>query len=415
MTGAADIPVELIRRVDDELPFSLIITGYGLTEAGTAAATSPEDDVETIATTVGRPRPGFELRIVDGQGQTCRPGRPARSCSGAGASCPTTSTIPEATAEALSPDGWLRTGDLGVVDPSGCLRIVGRSKDMFIVGGFNAYPAEIENALLRHPDIRQVAVIGIPDERLGEVGMAFAVVAPGCPGHRTGHHRVVPRPDGQLQGAPGGGARRRAPAQRHRQGHEGSPAGAGRPGPLRGPAHDRSDASRPLVAGRPPGGRARGVGGRPVGRRPAGRLGGRRHQGGGPRPAIPCATSSAPSASPATCPTRPSPSTTGASAAWSSTCASRTERQHLEDLLATADVFISNLRPDALDKLDLEPEATVGRHPRLVYCSISGYGLTGRGPEPPHLRHRRLLGPFGPVHADGRRRRQPAQRPRWHR
>ncbi len=65
VTGAADIPVELIRRIDDELPFSMIITGYGLTEAGTAAATSPDDDVETIATTVGRPRPGFELRIVD--------------------------------------------------------------------------------------------------------------------------------------------------------------------------------------------------------------------------------------------------------------------------------------------------------------------------------------------------------------
>ena len=69
----------------------------------------------------------------------------------------------EATAQALSTDGWLRTGDLGVVDPAGCLRIVGRSKDMFIVGGFNAYPAEIENGLLRHPDITEAAVIGIPD------------------------------------------------------------------------------------------------------------------------------------------------------------------------------------------------------------------------------------------------------------
>jgi len=73
----------------------------------------------------------------------------------------------------------LRTGDLGVLDESGCLRIVGRSKDMFIVGGFNAYPAEIENHLLRHPDIQQVAVIGVPDERLGEVGMAFVVCRSG--------------------------------------------------------------------------------------------------------------------------------------------------------------------------------------------------------------------------------------------
>jgi acyl-CoA synthetase (AMP-forming)/AMP-acid ligase II len=86
---------------------------------------------------------------------------------------------PKATAESLSPEGWLSTGDLGVLDDKGCLRIVGRSKDMFIVGGFNAYPAEIENALLRHPDIQQAAVIGVPDARLGEVGMAFVVVGAG--------------------------------------------------------------------------------------------------------------------------------------------------------------------------------------------------------------------------------------------
>src|SRR5690606_38270354 len=88
---------------------------------------------------------------------------------------------PEATAAALSPDGWLRTGDLVVVDDRGCLRIVGRAKDMFIVGGFNAYPAEIEDHLLRHPDVLRAAVIGIPDERLGEVGMAFVVTRSGDP------------------------------------------------------------------------------------------------------------------------------------------------------------------------------------------------------------------------------------------
>ena len=93
VTGAADIPVELIRRIHDELPFSVIITGYGLTEGGTAAATSPGDDVETIATTVGRPRPGFELRIVDDTGHDLPGASPARSCYAAAASCPTISTI----------------------------------------------------------------------------------------------------------------------------------------------------------------------------------------------------------------------------------------------------------------------------------------------------------------------------------
>jgi len=180
VTGAADIPVELIRRVDAELPFGVVITGYGLTEGGTAAATSPDDDVETIATTVGRPRPGFEVRIVDGQGRDVDPGDTGEILLRAPSIMSHYLDDPEATAQALSSDGWLGTGDLGIVDPSGCLRIVGRSKDMFIVGGFNAYPAEIEHGLLRHPDISQAAVIGVPDARLGEVGMAFVVVRPGA-------------------------------------------------------------------------------------------------------------------------------------------------------------------------------------------------------------------------------------------
>jgi acyl-CoA synthetase (AMP-forming)/AMP-acid ligase II len=178
VTGAADIPVELIRRLDDELPFSTIITGYGLTEGGTAAATAPSDDVETIATTVGRPRPGFELRIVDTDGAEVPTGSPGEILLRGGSIMSRYLDDPEATAEALSREGWLGTGDLGIVDQSGCLRIVGRSKDMFIVGGFNAYPAEIENYLLRHPDVQQAAVIGVPDDRLGEVGMAFVVLRP---------------------------------------------------------------------------------------------------------------------------------------------------------------------------------------------------------------------------------------------
>ena len=180
VTGAADIPVELIGRVDAELPFSFIVTGYGLTEAGTASATAPDDDAETVATTVGRPRPGFELRITDTEGRDLPAGEAGEIVLRGPTVMAGYLDDPEATALTLSPDGWLRTGDLGVVDDRGCLRIVGRIKDMFIVGGFNAYPAEIENALLCHPDIAQAAVIGIPDERLGEVGMAFVVAREGA-------------------------------------------------------------------------------------------------------------------------------------------------------------------------------------------------------------------------------------------
>ena len=179
VTGAADIPVALIRRIVDELPFPTIVTGYGLTEGGTASATAPDDDVETIATTVGRPRPGFELRIVDDKGNDVVQGIAGEIVLRGGSIMSHYLDDPEATAATLSPDGWLRTGDIGIVDERGCLRIVGRAKDMFIVGGFNAYPAEIENSLLRHPDIQQAAVIGVPDARLGEVGMAFVVARPG--------------------------------------------------------------------------------------------------------------------------------------------------------------------------------------------------------------------------------------------
>ncbi len=178
VTGAADIPVKLIRRIHDELPFSRIVTGYGLTEGGTACATSEEDDAESIATTVGRPRPGFEVRLVDGAGAEVGPGQAGEVLVRGNSVMVGYLDDPDETAKVLSAEGWLRTGDLGVIDDAGRLRIVGRVKDMFIVSGFNAYPAEIENALLRHPAVEQVAVIGIPDERLGEVGMAFVVVGP---------------------------------------------------------------------------------------------------------------------------------------------------------------------------------------------------------------------------------------------
>lgn len=178
VTGAADIPVELIRRVLDELPFPTVITGYGLTEAGTATATDLGDDATAIATTVGRPRPGFEVRIVDAAGAEVPAGDAGEILVRGPSAMSEYFADPGATADAIVDGGWLHTGDLGAIDEAGRLRIVGRVKDMFIVGGFNAYPAEIENLLCGHPAVRQAAVIGVPDDRLGEVGMAFVVVDP---------------------------------------------------------------------------------------------------------------------------------------------------------------------------------------------------------------------------------------------
>ena len=180
VTGAADIPVDLIRRVREELPFERILTGYGLTEAGTVTGSRADDDFEHIATTVGVAWPGFDVKLVDTSGAEVPVGEPGEVAVRGETVMRGYLDDPEATAAAIDADGYLHTGDLGTFDADGYLRIVGRIKDMFIVGGFNAYPAEIENLLLGHPGIAQAAVIGIPDERLGEVGMAFVVPAPGA-------------------------------------------------------------------------------------------------------------------------------------------------------------------------------------------------------------------------------------------
>jgi HIP---CoA ligase len=165
VTGAADIPVELVRRIHDELPFQTLMTGYGLTEAGNVTLSLPGDSFEDVATTAGVPCEGVEVRIAD-DGEVLARGYGVMQGY---------LDDPAATAQAIDGDGWLHTGDLGNLTDTGRLRIVGRNKDMFIVGGFNAYPAEIEGFLLNHPGVAQVAVIGVPDERLGQVGKAFVV------------------------------------------------------------------------------------------------------------------------------------------------------------------------------------------------------------------------------------------------
>jgi acyl-CoA synthetase (AMP-forming)/AMP-acid ligase II len=180
VTGAAVVPVELIRRMREELTFRTIVTGYGLTEAtGTVTMCRPADDPETIATTSGRAIPDTETTVVDDDGTPVAPGTPGEVVTRGYHVMHGYLDDPEATSEAIDADGWLHTGDIGVMDERGYLRITDRKKDLFIVGGFNAYPAEIEGILLRHPSVSQVAVIGVPDQRMGEVGIAFAVPRPG--------------------------------------------------------------------------------------------------------------------------------------------------------------------------------------------------------------------------------------------
>jgi acyl-CoA synthetase (AMP-forming)/AMP-acid ligase II len=180
VTGAAAVPVELVKRMRSELTFETIVTGYGLTEAtGIATMCRHDDDAETIATTSGRAIPDVEVLVVDDKGNEVARGEHGEVVIRGYNIMKGYIGDPAGTAAAIDDDGWLHTGDVGVMDERGYLRITGRTKDMFIVGGFNAYPAEIENMMLAHPDLSQVAVTGMPDERMGEVGCAFVIPRPG--------------------------------------------------------------------------------------------------------------------------------------------------------------------------------------------------------------------------------------------
>ena len=180
VTGAAPVSVELIRRMREELKFENVVKGYGLTEAtGIATMCSHDDDPETISTTEGRAIPGTEVHVVDDDGHALPPGEAGEVVIRGYNVMQGFVDDPEATAAAIDADGWLHTGDVGVLDERGNLRITDRKKDMFIIGGFNAYPAEIENMLSDHPAVSKVAIVGVPDARMGEVGYAFIVLRPG--------------------------------------------------------------------------------------------------------------------------------------------------------------------------------------------------------------------------------------------
>ncbi|MFJ4563768.1 FadD3 family acyl-CoA ligase [Streptomyces caelestis] len=181
VTGAAVVPLRLVERLRGELGIDTVLTAYGLSEAGGIVTMCRRgDDPAVIASTSGRAIAGTEVRVVGSRGEPLEPGTPGEVLV-RGFNVMTGYHEDEAaTAEVLSEDGWLRTGDIGVLDAAGNLRITDRLKDMFIVGGFNAYPAEIEQLLVLHPDVADVAVIGVPDARLGEVGRAYVVRRPGA-------------------------------------------------------------------------------------------------------------------------------------------------------------------------------------------------------------------------------------------
>jgi acyl-CoA synthetase (AMP-forming)/AMP-acid ligase II len=180
VTGAAVVPVELVRAMDDELGFTTVLTAYGLTEScGTVTMCRRTDPPEIVARTSGRAIPGLEVRVV-ADGREVPKGDPGEIVVRGYTVMSGYWGNPGATAEAIDTDGWLHTGDIGVMDPHGNVTITDRVKDMYVVGGFNAYPAEIEAILRGHEGVAQVAVVGVPDERMGEVGCAYIVPAAGA-------------------------------------------------------------------------------------------------------------------------------------------------------------------------------------------------------------------------------------------
>tara|TARA_X000000368_G_scaffold202780_1_gene160072 strand:- start:437 stop:1981 length:1545 start_codon:yes stop_codon:yes gene_type:complete len=179
VTGAASIPIQLIKDMKETLGFETVITAYGLTEStGVVTMCTPDDDYETIATTSGCAIADVEVKCVNQENQEVPVGEPGEILVRGYNVTQGYFNNQEATQEAIDSDGWLHTGDIGILDSNGYIKITDRSKDMFIVGGFNAYPAEIENILCDHPAISQAAVIGIEDERMGEVAKAFVILKP---------------------------------------------------------------------------------------------------------------------------------------------------------------------------------------------------------------------------------------------
>jgi acyl-CoA synthetase (AMP-forming)/AMP-acid ligase II len=171
-TGAATVPPELVREMEQRLGCPVVI-GYTSTEAAITTGTVPGDTPEVMAQTVGRARDNVELElvdVVDGVGRVrCRSDAVMRGYW----------HDPERTAEVLDADGWLTTGDLGSIDERGYLTLAGRKNEMYIRGGYNVYPAEVERVLSNHPDVREIAIIGVPDPVLGEIGAAYVVAAAG--------------------------------------------------------------------------------------------------------------------------------------------------------------------------------------------------------------------------------------------
>lgn len=179
-TGATTVPIELMKRLKRDMNIPVISTGYGMTECcGSATHTKDEDGIERLFHTVGCPLPGTEIKIVGPDGRALPTGEAGEVLIRDDKLLIEYLGNPEATLATLDEDGWLHSGDIGSLGVDGYLKITDRMKDMYIVGGFNVYPAEIERQMSQLAGLHHCAIVGVPDPRLGEVGHAFVVRAAG--------------------------------------------------------------------------------------------------------------------------------------------------------------------------------------------------------------------------------------------
>ncbi len=168
MAGSS-CPIEVMKRVTSEMNMDEVGIAYGMTETSPVSfQTAPDDPLDRRVGTVGRIHPHVEVKVVDGDGRIVPPGQPGELCTRGYLVMLGYWDDAQRTAEAVDAAGWMHTGDLATIDADGYCTIVGRIKDMVIRGGENVYPREIEEFLYGHPDIEDVQVIGVPDERFGE-------------------------------------------------------------------------------------------------------------------------------------------------------------------------------------------------------------------------------------------------------
>ncbi len=178
ISGGAPLPKHLIEVYRER--GVVLRQGYGLTEVGVNCFAMSDEEAWTKAGSIGKPLLYTEAKVVDESGQEMPPGEVGELWFRGPHVCAGYWNQPQASAEAIDKKGWFHTGDMAVRDADGFYSIAGRAKDMFISGGVNVYPAEIENQLLQHPLLRDAAVVGAPDSTWGEVGVAFVVVADGA-------------------------------------------------------------------------------------------------------------------------------------------------------------------------------------------------------------------------------------------